>query len=36
MIGSVPAVGLTLDELGREVNMCYRQQIQGIEVTPIL
>ena len=36
MIGSVPAVGLTLEELGREVNMRYRQQIQGIEVTPIL
>ena len=36
MIGSVPAVGLTLDELGREVNMRYRQRIQGIEVTPIL
>lgn len=36
MIGSVPAVGLNLEELGREVNMRYRQQIQGIEVTPIL
>ncbi len=36
MIGSIPTVGLTLDELGREVNMRYRQRIQGIEVTPIL
>jgi polysaccharide export outer membrane protein len=36
MIGSVPAIGMTLEELGREVNMRYRQHIQGIEVTPIL
>ncbi len=36
MIGSVPAVGLTLNELAREVNMRYRDRIRGIEVTPIL
>ena len=36
MIGSAPAVGLTLDELGREINMRYRQRIQGIEITPVL
>ena len=31
MIGSVPTIGLTLEELGREINMRYRQRIQGIE-----
>ncbi len=36
LIGSVPAVGLTLDEIGREVNARYRQRLQGIGVTPIL
>ncbi len=36
MIGSIPAVGLTLDELKREVNMRYRQRIQGFEITPVL
>ena len=36
MIGSVPTIGLTLEELGREINMRYRQRIQGIEVTPVL
>jgi polysaccharide export outer membrane protein len=36
MIGSIPAVGLTLHELDREVNLRYRQRIQGIELTPIL
>lgn len=35
-IGSVPVVGLTLDELAREVNMRYRQRFQGVGVTPIL
>ncbi len=34
MIGVVPAVGLTLSELGREVNMRFRSRIQGIEFTP--
>jgi polysaccharide export outer membrane protein len=35
-IGSVPAIGLTLDEIGREVNARYRLRQGGIEVTPIL
>ncbi len=35
-IGTVPALGLSLDELGREVNVRLNQRIQGIEVTPIL
>lgn len=36
LIGSVPAIGLTLDEIGREVNARYHQRLRGIEVTPIL
>jgi polysaccharide export outer membrane protein len=36
MVGSVPAIGLTLDEIGREVNARYRLYFGGIEVTPIL
>jgi polysaccharide export outer membrane protein len=36
MIQSVPAVGLTLDELSREINARYSQHVRGIEVTPIL
>ena len=36
MIGSVPAVGLSMDELQREVNMRYRQSISGIGVTTVL
>ena len=35
-IGSVPAIGLTLDEMAREVNARYRLRLGGIEVTPIL
>ena len=35
-IGNVPAVGLSLDEIGREVNARYRLQLGGIQVTPIL
>jgi len=35
-IGSVPAVGLTLAEIAREVNARYRLRLGGIEVTPIL
>lgn len=35
-IGSVPAQGLTLEELQREINARYAEEIQGIEVTPIL
>lgn len=36
LIQSVPAVGLSLDELAREVNARYRARVRGIEVTPIL
>ena len=35
-IGPVPVQGLTLDELKREVDARYAEQIEGIEVTPIL
>jgi polysaccharide export outer membrane protein len=35
-IGVVPAQGLTLDEIGREVNERYRQIADGLELTPIL
>jgi polysaccharide export outer membrane protein len=36
VVGSVPAVGLTLDEIRREVNARYRDLAEGIEVTPVL
>jgi len=36
LIGSVPAVGLTLEEIGREVNARYRLYLGGVVVTPIL
>jgi polysaccharide biosynthesis/export protein len=35
-IGVVPAQGLTLDELRREVEARYRESFAGVEVTPIL
>lgn len=35
-IGSVPAVGLTLDEIRREISARYREQVPGLEVTPVL
>ena len=35
-IGSVPAQGLTLDELQREIHARYSQIVKGLEVTPIL
>jgi polysaccharide export outer membrane protein len=35
-IGSVPAQGLTLDELKREIDERYAEIVGGIEVTPIL
>lgn len=35
-IGSVPAQGLTLDELKREIDERYAQFVGGIEVTPVL
>ena len=36
LVGSVPAVGLTLAEAGREVNARYRLRIRGVQVTPVL
>ncbi len=36
MLGSVPAQGLTLAELRQELNARYREQIEGIEVVPVL
>ena len=36
LVGNVPAIGLTLNELGREINARYRQRLKGIGVTPIL
>ena len=36
LIGSVPANGLTLAEMGREVNARYRLSLRGVEVTPVL
>jgi polysaccharide export outer membrane protein len=36
LIGNVPAIGLTLNEIAREINARYRQHLRGIEVTPIL
>jgi polysaccharide biosynthesis/export protein len=35
-IGSVPAVGLTLEELKMEIDCRYAALVSGIEVTPIL
>jgi polysaccharide export outer membrane protein len=35
-IGSVPAQGLTLEELKREINERYDAEVQGLEVTPVL
>src|SRR4029079_9006314 len=35
-IGSVPAQGLTLEELEREVKARYALIVEGLEVTPIL
>jgi len=35
-LGTVPAQGLTLPELQRELNERYRQDIEGIEVIPVL
>ena len=36
LAGTVGVVGLSLDELEREVNMRYAQLLQGLRVTPIL
>jgi polysaccharide biosynthesis/export protein len=35
-IGKVPAQGLSLDELGAEVNARYAEYVEGLETTPIL
>ncbi len=35
-LGSVPAQGLTLNELKREIDVRYTQLVEGFEVTPIL
>jgi polysaccharide export outer membrane protein len=35
-IGSVPAQGLTVEELKREIEAAYSQVVSGLEVTPIL
>jgi polysaccharide export outer membrane protein len=35
-IGCVPAQGLTLQELQQELNERYREQIEGMEVIPVL
>ncbi|MDH3717882.1 MAG: polysaccharide biosynthesis/export family protein [Planctomycetota bacterium] len=35
-IGSVPAQGLTLSELKREIDARYDEEVEGIEVTPVL
>ncbi|MFN9366816.1 MAG: polysaccharide biosynthesis/export family protein [Planctomycetota bacterium] len=36
LIGQVPAIGLTLRELAREVNARYATSIRGLNVTPVL
>lgn len=36
LIGPVPAIGLSLDEIAEEVNARYGQRLRGISVTPIL
>ena len=35
-VGSVPAQGLTLDEIKREIEARYARRFHGIEVTPVL
>lgn len=36
VVGSIQAQGLTLPELQQELNECYREEIEGIEVIPVL
>ena len=37
LIGSIPAIGLTLDEIGREVDARYRREgLAGVRATPVL
>ena len=35
-IGSVPVQGLTLGELREEINERYRQEVEGMDVVPVL
>ncbi|MEX0792214.1 MAG: polysaccharide biosynthesis/export family protein [Pirellulaceae bacterium] len=35
-IGNIPAQGMTLDELKREIDERYAREVEGIEVTPVL
>lgn len=35
-IGSVPCQGLTLEELRLEINERYREEVQGLDVTPVI
>ncbi|HEY4312727.1 MAG TPA: polysaccharide biosynthesis/export family protein [Pirellulales bacterium] len=35
-LGSIPAQGLTLNELKREIDVRYTQLVEGFEVTPVL
>jgi polysaccharide export outer membrane protein len=35
-VGSIPAQGLTLEELKREVDARYAMEVEGLEVTPVL
>lgn len=36
LIGAVPAVGMSLEEIRREVNARYHSRLKGVEVTPRL
>ncbi len=36
VIGRVPVIGLTIDEVDREINYRYRKQIVGLHVSPII
>ena len=36
VVGSIPAQGLTIEELAREISERYARQIDGIEVMPVL
>lgn len=37
LLGSIPAIGLTLDEMGREVDARYRREgLAGVRATPVL
>ena len=36
VVGSIPAQGLTIDEFSRELNARFAEQLEGIEVIPVL